>query len=834
MKKLRKALSILACTALLCGMCMLPAAAAGEAWGSDYDTSDTFTISTADELKQFAAMVSSGKDFDGKTITLVQDIALDPGEQWVPIGGVNGESTPTTVFAGTFDGGGRRITGMSITCMDDADPAYSGMGLFDSVSGTVENLTVAEFQINATLDRAGGIAGILAAGGTIRSCTADGAIAGGLYEGEYMGGYFGGIVGDNGGIMSGSKGGTISGCTASGTITGASSIGGIVGSTAGYFGSIAITDCINYADVSVEYSHAGGIAGISSGTRLIDCRNAGKITYIGGNSEPTEFSRGSGLGGITGAASNQVVEIRGCINEGAVAGTASVSGIAGACANNVTVSGCANYGPISGVVRDIGGIVGNNWAVIEACLNVGSVSGRDQTATGVGALAGHNVKIDGHFGTAKKCVYVHTEGTNPIGTDDGDLEGNPTDASLMGYQADGTLKEAVGGKTSLAEALSAVYPEGVPDVFKVTATFYNGEKQTVTMGSIITLPTASRAGYDFAGWKLEDTALSAGTEYLMLADTAFDAQWNVIYTPSTPSKPGTTVTNPDGSTTTTKTDANGTVTETTKGPDGSTTVVETRKDGTVTEKQETADGVKSETVTRPDGSMTAEVETADGSKGTTTVTAGGETRAEATVTVKAVETAARAEAPVVLPVAPVAAAKTSGAAPVVSVTLPSSSGAVAVKVPVAVLVHADGTEEIVVKSTVDADGVALTLDGSATIKIVDNSKAFADTAPVSGWAGDAIDFITSRELFQGTGENAFSPLMTTDRAMIATVLWRLEGKQSAAGAAPADVPSDAWYADSMAWAVEQGLIQGDGASLNAGAAATRAEVSAILMRYINL
>lgn len=103
-----------------------------------------------------------------------------PGEQWVLIGRVNGESTPTTVFAGTFDGGGRRITGMSITCMDDAYPAYSGVELFDSVSGTMENLTVAEFQINATLDRAGGIAGILAAGGTIRRCTADGAIAGTL------------------------------------------------------------------------------------------------------------------------------------------------------------------------------------------------------------------------------------------------------------------------------------------------------------------------------------------------------------------------------------------------------------------------------------------------------------------------------------------------------------------------------------------------------------------------------------------------------------------------------------------------------------------------------
>lgn len=43
-----------------------------------------------------------------------------------------------------------------------------------------------------------------------------------------------------------------------------------------------------------------------------------------------------------------------------------------------------------------------------------------------------------------------------------------------------------------------------------------------------------------------------------------------------------------------------------------------------------------------------------------------------------------------------------------------------------------------------------------------------------------------------------------------------------------------WAADAVAWAVEQGLIQGDGASLNAGAAATRAEVSAILMRYISL
>ncbi|MTS95996.1 leucine-rich repeat protein [Pseudoflavonifractor sp. BIOML-A1] len=478
------------------------------------------------------------------------------------------------------------------------------------------------------------------------------------------------------------------------------------------------------------------------------------------------------------------------------------------------------------------------------------------------------------------------------------------EAAKDGYEAEVSFT----GKTKSGFALN---------VDKPAVTAYSGD--TVKLALTMTKPVGAEVTWTANQPDIADIASSSDADLVLnvksagkatftgtmkvgglaLISVTVDLTGETVYVPpSTPSKPGTTVTNPDGSTTTTKTDANGTVTETPKGPDGSTTVVETRKDGTVTEKQETADGVKSETVTRPDGSMTAEVETADGSKGTTTVTAGGETRAEATVTVKAVETAARAEAPVVLPVAPVAAAKTSGAAPVVSVTLPSSAGAVAVKVPVAgvtagtvaVLVHADGTEEIVMKSTVDADGVALTLDGSATIKIVDNSKAFADTAPVSGWAGDAIDFVTSRELFQGTGENAFSPLMTTDRAMIATVIWRREGRQSAAGAAPADVPSDAWYADAMAWAVEQGivnpdngsvspaapvtreqlavmlyrlsgapavstsvsgqvsawaadamawaveqgLIQGDGASLNAGATATRAEVSAILMRYISL
>ena len=61
--------------------------------------------------------------------------------------------------------------------------------------------------------------------------------------------------------------------------------------------------------------------------------------------------------------------------------------------------------------------------------------------------------------------------------------------------------------------------------------------------------------------------------------------------------------------------------------------------------------------------------------------------------------------------------------------MPKSAGSVKVEIPVekvppgtvAVIVHADGTEEIVKTSVVTETGVVLTLDGSATVKIVDNA-----------------------------------------------------------------------------------------------------------------
>ena len=129
---------------------------------------------------------------------------------------------------------------------------------------------------------------------------------------------------------------------------------------------------------------------------------------------------------------------------------------------------------------------------------------------------------------------------------------------------------------------------------------------------------------------------------------------------------------------------------------------------------------------------------------------------------------------------------------------------------VAVLVHDDGTRETVRKSVVGDGVMSIPLSGSATVEIVDNSKDFADVPPES-WAADAVDFASSHELFSGTSETTFSPDLAMSRGMLATVLYRLEGSPELDLADLfLDVDSDAWYAEGVAWAAENGIAGGYG------------------------
>lgn len=233
-----------------------------------------------------------------------------------------------------------------------------------------------------------------------------------------------------------------------------------------------------------------------------------------------------------------------------------------------------------------------------------------------------------------------------------------------------------------------------------------------------------------------------------------------------------------------------------------------------------------DTVTNPDGSTTTTITKEDGSSSTTTVGTDDKVESDVTLSEDAINNADGAAVALPIPEVPVTTDKTM--APTVTVNLPSKD-ATKVEVPVkdvtpgtvAILVHADGTEEVI-KDTVTSDGgITVALTDGATIKVVDNSKTFGDVSS-DHWGASAIDFATSRELFAGTAENEFSPEGQMTRAMIWSVLARYEGADIK-GASGND-----WYAGPQQWAIENGISDGT----MANDSMTREQLAAMLYRYV--
>ena len=117
---------------------------------------------------------------------------------------------------------------------------------------------------------------------------------------------------------------------------------------------------------------------------------------------------------------------------------------------------------------------------------------------------------------------------------------------------------------------------------------------------------------------------------------------------------------------------------------------------------------------------------------------------------------------------------------------------------VAVLVHPDGTEEIVKNSLPTEDGIQLTVDGSATVKIMDNSKGFIDTR--DHWAKDAIDFVSARGLVNGMSDTIYAPNNSTTRAQLWTILARQNDADLTGGSI--------WYEKAQNWAKDKGVSDG--------------------------
>lgn len=108
---------------------------------------------------------------------------------------------------------------------------------------------------------------------------------------------------------------------------------------------------------------------------------------------------------------------------------------------------------------------------------------------------------------------------------------------------------------------------------------------------------------------------------------------------------------------------------------------------------------------------------------------------------------------------------------------------------------------------------------------------FTDVAS-GAWYYDAVSFVYKRGLMAGTGDNLFSPNVTTSRGMIVTILYRLDGSPSASSAGFTDVTSGQWYTDAVNWAAANDIVAGYGNGLfGPNDTVTREQMAVILYRY---
>ena len=435
---------------------------------------------------------------------------------------------------------------------------------------------------------------------------------------------------------------------------------------------------------------------------------------------------------------------------------------------------------------------------------------------------------------------------------------------------------------------SAYTYDAAPDLSKpepdkdYTVSGLIGEDKLTTAPTLAYDPAAPDLTKTGEAAKITASGASAGENYEI---TYVDGKLTVTSRPSSGGGGSSSSGGSGGSSSSDKPSASTGKTETTTNPDGSVTKTETKSDGTVTEITTNKDGSTTKTETKPDGSSKTEVKDASGSTGTVKTDKNGQTTAETTLSSKAVEDAKKNGEAVKTPVE-VEASRDSNTAPTVKVELPKNAGETEVEIPVsnvkpgtvAVLVHPDGTEEIVKNSLPTEDSIRLTMDGSATVKIMDNSKDFIDTR--AHWAKDAIDFVSARGLVNGISDTIYAPNNSTtraqlwtilarqndadltggsiwyekaqnwakdkgvsdganpnaaiNRAQMVTMLWRAMGQPAAAsGASFADVPADSYYAQAVAWAIENGITAGVGnGKFDPDAACTRGQIATFLYRYM--
>ena len=259
----------------------LPPYLTGEGFYGKGTAENPYEIRNVNDLKLLAEKVNSGETYEGKYFKQTANIDLEDLENepnWTPIGKENNH------FKGIFDGGGHKITSLSITSSNGK------IGLFGFVSNaTIRNCNVAGKIEGDTF--VGGIVGNAGKNTHILNCSFQGNVRGKLD-------YVGGIVGNT------SSGCEVSGCFVTGKVEGLQRVGGIAGQGIGI-----IRNCYALADVTARTAIAGGIAGRAYNLIIENC-------YYGGKVSAGSFADNSagGIAGETYGSPDSSTKIKNCVS----------------------------------------------------------------------------------------------------------------------------------------------------------------------------------------------------------------------------------------------------------------------------------------------------------------------------------------------------------------------------------------------------------------------------------------------------------------------------------------------------------------------------------------
>ena len=568
--------------------------------------------------------------------------------------------------------------------------------------------------------------------------------------------------------------------TIDGTFEAAVNFAGIVASTFTVNGSsTAVQNCTNQVKISVETKNAnsvGGIIGSAASPVIINCSNEADLS-------------GNTVGGITVASSRNEIEITNCANSGDITASTVAGGIIptgyggsikgcwnsgeGKCLNktkgaggiiyevsilsqsSINISDCYNTGQVTGI-KYSGGIVGYMKGKTGFSLNIDRVYSSGSVLLGEDAAAGNCGMIVGYVENSaalNNAIYLN----NGLSAYNEKTQGIVTMENTFSKTAEELKSDEI--LQILGEAFTFAHSDTINSGYPVLTWQAAGVADDVHVwdeGVVTKEPTTQETG------EKEYTCMVCGakkTEVLDKLSSGGSGGGGSSVKPD--DGKGETVTNPDGSVTTT------------------------------TKDEET-------------GSVTEKTEYKDGSEFTKTTSSDGKVQSEAVVSEEAVKAAADSGQPVVVAMPEAESKKDAAKAPELTVDLPCAEAVVEIPVAdmgsgvVAVIVNEDGSEKIVKISEVTERGIVLNIKDGQTVKIADNSKAFSDCA--NHWASEAVNFVTSREIFNGTGEGAFSPNNSMTRGMLMTVLARLNGVDTDGGAT--------WYEKGLEWAVTQGISDG--------------------------